>query len=194
MAGLATALMLLMPATPMLFQGQEFGATSPFLYFADHKPELAEAVRKGRAEFMGQFPSLKSPEMQGRLPLPHDPASFVRCKLDWTERETNRAAVDLHRDLLALRRTDAAFRAQDSTAIEGAVLGVMEFFSREIREPDASLLEMLGTIGALIGQFMERRRAEEELVQPPHRVVALRPMRPKRAQPLARLLVGAALK
>src|SRR5262245_11087371 len=43
------------------------------------------------------------------------------------------------------------------------VLGVMEFFSREIREPDASLLTMLETIGSQIGQFIERRRAEEEL-------------------------------
>jgi two-component system, sensor histidine kinase and response regulator len=43
------------------------------------------------------------------------------------------------------------------------VLGVMEFFSREIREPDAGLLEMLATIGGQIGQFMQRRRAEEEL-------------------------------
>ena len=43
------------------------------------------------------------------------------------------------------------------------VLGVMEFFSSEIREPDAELLEMLGAIGSQIGQFMQRRRAEEEL-------------------------------
>jgi PAS domain S-box-containing protein len=47
--------------------------------------------------------------------------------------------------------------------IEDEVIGVMEFFSREIREPDAELLEMLGAIGSQIGQFMERRRAEEEL-------------------------------
>ncbi|HXE53055.1 MAG TPA: malto-oligosyltrehalose trehalohydrolase, partial [Tepidisphaeraceae bacterium] len=46
-----TALMLLSPQTPMLFQGQEFGASSPFVYFADHHPELAKLVRKGRGEF-----------------------------------------------------------------------------------------------------------------------------------------------
>ena len=47
--------------------------------------------------------------------------------------------------------------------IGGDTVGVMEFFSRDIREPDAGLLDMLGTIGSQIGQFMERRRAEEEL-------------------------------
>jgi len=47
--------------------------------------------------------------------------------------------------------------------LAGVVVGVMEFFSREIREPDDDLLAMLGTIGSQIGQFMERRRAEEEL-------------------------------
>ena len=51
-----TALMLLMPATPMLFQGQEFSASTPFLYFADHKPDLAKLVRQGRCEFLSQFP------------------------------------------------------------------------------------------------------------------------------------------
>jgi maltooligosyltrehalose trehalohydrolase len=125
-----TALTLLMPGTPMLFQGQEFGATSPFLYFADHKPELAKAVEKGRAEFVAQFPSLASAEIQQYLPLPHDPMTFERCKLDWNEREAHQPLVHLHRDLLAIRRTDIAFRAQDSKAIDGAVLGAESFAIR----------------------------------------------------------------
>jgi maltooligosyltrehalose trehalohydrolase len=53
-----TALLLLSPGTPMLFQGQEFAASTPFLYFADFEPELAAAVRKGRGEFLTQFPSV----------------------------------------------------------------------------------------------------------------------------------------
>src|SRR5204862_1445648 len=84
-----TALTLLMPGTPMLFQGQEFGASAPFLYFADHNPELAKAVQKGRAEFVKQFPSLTSEAAQARVPAPHDPQIFERCKLNWHERETN---------------------------------------------------------------------------------------------------------
>src|SRR6185437_3077304 len=98
-----TALMLLLPATPMLFQGQEFGATAPFLYFADHKPELAKAVQKGRAEFVKQFPSLASEAAQAGLPVPHDPATFERCKLNWSERDDPNVFVRLHRDLLEMR-------------------------------------------------------------------------------------------
>src|SRR5207249_1560003 len=56
-----TALLLLAPGTPMLFQGQEFAASAPFFYFADHKSELAELVRDGRADFLTQFPSLAEP-------------------------------------------------------------------------------------------------------------------------------------
>ena len=58
-----TALLLLGPATPMLFQGQEFAASSPFLYFADHHGALADQVRKGRAEFLAQFPSIATAEV-----------------------------------------------------------------------------------------------------------------------------------
>ena len=54
-----TALFLLLPATPMLFQGQEFAASTPFLYFSDHKPEISKLVLKGRADFLSQFPSLE---------------------------------------------------------------------------------------------------------------------------------------
>src|SRR5947209_3361444 len=77
----STAVLLLGPGTPMLFQGQEFSASTPFLYFADHKPELAEQVARGRAEFLAQFPSLASPEMQERLASPEKWETFARCKL-----------------------------------------------------------------------------------------------------------------
>jgi maltooligosyltrehalose trehalohydrolase len=142
-----TALMLLMPGTPMLFQGQEFGATSRFLYFADHKPELAKDVQKGRAEFVTQFPSLASPEIQRALPAPHDPQTFAQCKLSWDEREVHMAHVRLHRDLLAIRKTDAAFRSQDAAAIDGAVLGAELFvlrYSAPRAEDERLLLVNLG--------------------------------------------------
>ena len=93
-----TALLLLGPNTPMLFQGQEFASPAPFLYFADHKPELAAAVEKGRHDFMRQFPSIDVDE----LPAPHDPSTFERCKLDHSRK--NAEAIALHRELLQLRR------------------------------------------------------------------------------------------
>ena len=116
-----TALLLLLPQTPMLFQGQEFGASAPFLYFADHKPELAASVQKGRREFLSQFPSLAGAEAQEALAAPHDPKTFERCRLDWSERARNASIVALHRDLLALRRTDETFRQQRTDVLTGAV-------------------------------------------------------------------------
>ena len=65
-----TALMLLGPGTPMLWQGQEFAASSPFFYFADHQPELAQLVYQGRVEFLSQFQGIATPEMQAYLPDP----------------------------------------------------------------------------------------------------------------------------
>ena len=137
-----TALFLLAPGTPMLFQGQEMAASAPFLYFADHKPDLAKGVQKGRAEFVAQFSSLASPEMQAVLPVPHDPATFERCKLDWRERDTHASIYALHRDLLRLRRTEEAFRRQRPGGVDGAVLGpelfVLRFFAD--RDDDERLL------------------------------------------------------
>ena len=126
-----TALLLLAPGTPMLFQGQEFASTRPFLFFADHEPALAEAVRKGRREFLAQFPSLALPGVDQLLDVPHDPATFERCRLDPAEREGNGWALALHRDLLALRR-ESPFAKQDRDAMHGSVLTDEAFVLRWI--------------------------------------------------------------
>ena len=130
-----TALLLLMPGTPMLFQGQEFGASTPFLYFADHNQELARAVEKGRIEFMSQFESLGSPEMRECLAPPHDPATFERSRLNWDERETHAESRRLHADLIALRRAERAFNQQVRGAVDGAVLA-METFALRYAAPE----------------------------------------------------------
>jgi maltooligosyltrehalose trehalohydrolase len=152
-----TTMMLLMPGTPLLFQGQEFGASTPFLFFADHNPELAAAVQKGRAQFVSQFPSLASPEMQACLPPPHDVVTFQRCKLDWAERETNSEWVRLFRDLLALRRGEDVFRAQDASMIDGAVLGAELFVLRYFADRPASERLLVVNFGAQVeaGSFAE---------------------------------------
>jgi maltooligosyltrehalose trehalohydrolase len=130
-----TALLLLAPGTPMLFQGQEFCSSSPFLYFADHNPELAAAVRKGRLEFLSQFPSIAQPEMQAGVPDPESPETYERCKLDFSERERHASCYALHRDLLRLRREDPVFREQGEGHLDGAVLApeafALRFFGRD---------------------------------------------------------------
>jgi maltooligosyltrehalose trehalohydrolase len=133
-----TALLLLLPSTPLLFQGQEFGASAPFLYFADHEGELADAVFEGRATFISQFPSLATKAAQACLPAPHDPTTFERCKLRWEEWDTNQAHRRLHTDLLALRHSDQAFRQQRQGSVDGAVLGdeafVLRYATRDARD------------------------------------------------------------
>lgn len=81
-----TAVLLLAPQTPMLFQGQEFAAPSPFFYFADHKEKIAHLVAHGRSQFLSQFRVLATPEMQARLSDPGDPMTFTRSKLNHNDR------------------------------------------------------------------------------------------------------------
>jgi maltooligosyltrehalose trehalohydrolase len=141
-----TALTILMPGTPMLFQGQEFAASSPFFYFADHNRELAPLVRKGRSEFLSQFPTLATPDMQKQLADPAQAATFEACKLDFSERERHAAIYALHRDLIQLRRRDPVLRSPRRGQYDGAVLGAEAFLLRFYggAEPDRLLVVNLG--------------------------------------------------
>ena len=126
-----TALTLLGPATPLLFQGQEFAASAPFQFFADHGGALRDGVRKGRREFLSQFPTARDADVQGELPLPDAPETFERCVLDWSERAKHVETVALHGDLLRLRRNDPGIRAATARrAVDGAVLGTQSFALR----------------------------------------------------------------
>lgn len=123
-----TASTLLGPQTPMLFMGQEFASTSPFLFFADHNADLAPSVFKGRKDFLAQFPSLRSSKKF--LLDPKDDEAFESSKLDFSQRQTHQHIYLLHKDLLQLRRKDEVFSKQDRTALEGAVLNDQAFAVR----------------------------------------------------------------
>lgn len=141
-----SALCLLMPGTPMLFQGQEFAASAPFTFFADHNPQLAELVRKGRTEFLSQFPNLASPSMVAALADPGALENFRRCVLDHSERHHGQHAqvLALHRDLIHLRRTDPVIGSPSRRDIDGAVLGDAAFVLRWFGHTDRVLLVNLG--------------------------------------------------
>lgn len=128
-----TALTLLMPGTPMLFQGQEFGASSKFLFFADHKPELAKSVAKGRIEFLEQWRSHTMPDIQKCFDNPASLSTFEKSRLNHDEIETHRDIYALHRNLLRLRRDDPVISRQGADGLDGAVLSsdcfVLRFFS-----------------------------------------------------------------
>jgi maltooligosyltrehalose trehalohydrolase len=157
-----TALMLLGPGTPMLFQGQEFAASSPFLFFADHNADLNKLICKGRAEFLAQFRSLATQEMQGRFANPGDPATFERCKLDHSERETHREVYELHRDLLTLRREEPVFRAQKRHGLDGAVLSPQAFVLRFFGDDGDDRLLLVN-----LGVDLHLDPAPEPLLAPP---------------------------
>jgi maltooligosyltrehalose trehalohydrolase len=151
-----TALLLLGPATPMLFQGQEFAASSPFLYFADHEPEIAAQVATGRKEFLAQFPSIAT--IPGNyLAAPHERATFESSKLHWSEREPNQWAVQLHRDLLRLRA-----EMPRAAEIGGAVLAEEAFLLRWITPDHADRLLLIN-----LGRDLRYDPAPEPLLAPP---------------------------
>ena len=128
-----TALLLLSPEIPMLFQGQEIGTHTPWRFFCDHDPELSALVREGRASFLRQFARLATHEAQAALPDPTAKPTFESCILDEPPRDN--PSIRLHRDLLALRKQLAL---ED---VDGAVLGPETFC---LRWPERLLLVNLG--------------------------------------------------
>jgi maltooligosyltrehalose trehalohydrolase len=99
------ALVLLAPFTPMLFQGEEWGASSPFQYFTDHSdPALGQAVSEGRRREFAAFGW--QPE---DVPDPQAIETFERSRLRWDEldRDPHAELLEWHRSLLALRRSVA---------------------------------------------------------------------------------------
>lgn len=108
-ARIAAALVLAGPFVPMIFMGEEWGASSPFQYFTDHQdPDLGEAVRKGRREEFRDFGW--KPE---DVPDPQAAETFHRSKLNWEEREEEPHASFLtwYRRLITLRKERGDLRA-----------------------------------------------------------------------------------
>jgi maltooligosyltrehalose trehalohydrolase len=99
---------LLLPQIPMLFMGEEFGASSPFTFFCDFEPALAEAVRKGRREEFAKFPEFHDPQKREQIPDPTARATFESSKLNWAEALQGQHAAwhTLYRDLLEIRHRE----------------------------------------------------------------------------------------
>ena len=161
------ALAILMPGTPMLFMGQEFAASSPFLFFADHNPDIAKLVQEGRRRFLAQFRSLALSEMAEYFADPCDPSTFERSKLNHAEREKNREVVQLYKDLLNLRRQEAVFRKPRPHAVDGAVLSPDAFVLRYFGETD-SLEDRLLVVN--FGLDLRLSPAPEPLLAPPEQM------------------------
>jgi malto-oligosyltrehalose trehalohydrolase len=104
----AATIYLLSPEIPLLFMGEEWGATQPFPFFADFEPELAEKVREGRRREFAQFPAFRDEKARARIPDPCAEATFKSAVLDWklAAQRGHRQWLSWYQELLALRRRE----------------------------------------------------------------------------------------
>ncbi len=163
-----TALMLLSPPTPMLFQGQEFASSAPFYFFADHEGELRASADKDRRKFLEQFPSAAARQAQEQMARPAELSTFERCKLNFSERRTNAAMYALHKDLLRLRREQPALKQRLAARMHGSVLADRVLALRFLCDQGDQLL-----ITNLGGDLELRPIAEPLLAPPPNTLWAV---------------------
>jgi maltooligosyltrehalose trehalohydrolase len=137
---IAAVLTVCSPYTPMLFMGEEFGATTPWQFFTSHpEPELGKATAEGRiAEFeaMGWDPDT--------VPDPQDPETFQRSKLDWSSAETGDHArlLDLYRELIAIRRAVPALSDPDFARLRASFDDESRWF--RVERDDVSIVVNFG--------------------------------------------------
>ncbi len=136
----ASALLLFLPYTPMLFMGQEFAATSPFQYFTDHNPELGKLVTEGRRREFQAFSAFADPAVRERIPDPQADATFQASKVHLVEAELEPGAelARWYTSLLHLRHTDAVLVDQSrervaARALSADVLAVRRWSANEER-------------------------------------------------------------
>jgi maltooligosyltrehalose trehalohydrolase len=124
-----SALLLFLPETPLLFMGQEWAASSRFLFFTDHHPELGALVTEGRRAEFSRFEAFADPVTRTRIPDPQAWSTFADSRLKWEERALapHAGTLELYRTLLRLRRTEAPLRETDRfdvVELDDACLGI----------------------------------------------------------------------
>jgi maltooligosyltrehalose trehalohydrolase len=124
----SSALLCLTPYTPLLFMGQEWAASTPFLFFTDHPPGLGKMVTEGRREEFQAFAAFRDPAVREKIPDPQKIETFLASKLDWRElgAKNHAQTLELYRACLALRHSEAAFRphSRDAVCVEETHAGL----------------------------------------------------------------------
>ena len=150
----ASALLLTTPQTPLIFMGQEWAASTPFLYFTDHTPSLAGLVTDGRRREFRHFVAFTDPNIRTRIPDPQATSTFWSSKLLWDERERepHDGVLRLYRDLVRMRKTEAALRPGGTYDVQAAAEGVVQI--RRVARPGGEQLLALvaltpGTVAAI---------------------------------------------
>ena len=121
----AVAVLLTAPMTPLLFMGQEWAASTPFLFFTDFAGGLGEKVVAGRRQEFAAFPEFAAPGATARIPDPQAATTFTASTLRWDEldRPEHARVLALHRTLLHLRRDRPALQGSDATAAQADAIG-----------------------------------------------------------------------
>jgi maltooligosyltrehalose trehalohydrolase len=152
----ASTLLLFLPYTPMLFMGQEFGASAPFQFFTEHDPELGKLVTAGRRKEFQAFSAFANPATRERIPDPQAASTFLNSKLHVEEADAPPGSTlqTLYQRLLELRRTDAVLRDQSrermqARALTADVLAVRRWLGGEER----LLLANFGNVEARIEAY-----------------------------------------
>lgn len=106
------ALLLFLPMTPLLFMGEEWAATTPFLFFSHLDGDLGRHVSEGRLREFASFETFADRAVARSIPDPQEATTFLRSKLDWRERshEPHARVLEVYRAMLALRRSDPVLR------------------------------------------------------------------------------------
>ncbi|WP_019584959.1 malto-oligosyltrehalose trehalohydrolase [Deinococcus apachensis] len=138
----ASALLLTLPMTPLLFQGQEWAASALFPFFSDHAGDLGRAVTEGRKKEFGYFKSFSTQEVLD----PQDEATFRAARLDWAERETGEhgRTLALYRELLRLRREDPVLRDRSRRNLQAGNEGNVLWVHHKTADGERTLLWNVG--------------------------------------------------
>ena len=142
----AIALQLLCPQIPLVFMGEDQASASPFLFFTDHNPDLAEAVREGRRREFARFAQFSDAQQLKRIPDPNAPETFARSRamahsVDAEKRES------FYRHLLALRRTEIVPRLDGACALDANAVGPAAVLARW-RMGDGAVLVLASNFAA----------------------------------------------
>jgi maltooligosyltrehalose trehalohydrolase len=153
----AIALQLLCPQIPLIFMGEEEASATPFLFFTDHNPDLAKAVREGRRREFAGFARFSDAESLAKIPDPNAVETFERSRpaADPASGGTRRA---LYRHLLALRTTEIVPRLEGASALDARAVGPAAVVARW-RMGDSAVLVVacnLGTVPAAIPEQAQK--------------------------------------
>ncbi|MGH2531886.1 MAG: malto-oligosyltrehalose trehalohydrolase, partial [Thermomicrobiales bacterium] len=142
----ASTLLLFAPQPVLLFMGQEFAASTPFLFFTDHTPEMGRLITEGRRQEFSGFRAFADAEMRDAIPDPRAESSFLASKLDLHERRKNRSVYDLYQALLVLRRDDSVLAVGGRATTRSAALGVQAIAVHRWHDDEHRLL--IATLGS----------------------------------------------